>query len=81
MTKSCNCYFLDNIDAMAFGQDYGTLESDKEQWALDVISEALAVYWLQLPVCLFKMIADVFEGPSQDSWQGSKRMAAINAEG
>ena len=73
MTEYCNCYFLDNISAMASAQDYGTLKSDGEQWALDVISEALAVYGLQLPVCLFKMIADVFEGPSQDSWQGSIR--------
>lgn len=58
-TKWFNLYSFDVMGRLAFGKDYGMLESGEKHWALSLLSEGMQPLALMLPIWLFRMLTAI----------------------
>lgn len=56
MSKWFNLYAFDVMGRLAFGKDYGMLDSGQLHWALDLLSKGMEAAPSRLPVWMFRMV-------------------------
>ena len=59
VTKWFNLYSFDVMGRLAFGKDYGMLDSGEKHWALQLLSDGMEPLGLNLPTWLFRMLTSV----------------------
>ena len=59
VTKWFNLYSFDVMGRLAFGKDYGMLDSGEKHWALQLLSDGMAPLGLNFPTWLFRMLTSV----------------------
>ncbi|KAK5082012.1 hypothetical protein LTR05_007154 [Lithohypha guttulata] len=58
-TNLLNLYSFDTMGDLAFGNDFGMLESGKPHWAIKLLNEGMDPLGLQLPVWFFRTLAAI----------------------
>lgn len=59
VTKWFNLYSFDVMGRLAFGKDYGMLDSGEKHWALELLSEGMEPLALQPATWLFRVLAGI----------------------
>lgn len=59
VTKWFNLYSFDTMGRLAFGKDYGMLDSGEKHWALQLLSEGMAPLGLFMPMWFFRILKDI----------------------
>jgi cytochrome P450 len=59
VTKWFNLYSFDVMGRLAFGKDYGMLDSGEKHWALQLLSDGMAPLGLNLPTYFFRMLVSI----------------------
>ncbi|EME46239.1 hypothetical protein DOTSEDRAFT_148279 [Dothistroma septosporum NZE10] len=54
MTTWFNLYSFDVMGRLAFGKDYGMVESGKRHWALDLLTEGMEISAFKVPTWVFR---------------------------
>lgn len=58
-TKWFNLYSFDVMGRLAFGKDYGMLDTGEKHWALELLSEGMQPLAYLMPVWLFRMLTAI----------------------
>ena len=58
-SKWFNLYAFDVMGRLAFGKDYGMLDSGERHWALDLLIEGMEAAPPRLPVWLFRILVNI----------------------
>lgn len=58
-TNLLNLYSFDTMGDLAFGQDFGMLESGKPHWAIKLLSDGMDPLGLQFPTWFFRTVAAI----------------------
>jgi tryprostatin B 6-hydroxylase len=59
VTKWFNLYSFDVMGRLAFGKDYGMLDSGEKHWALQLLSDGMEPLGLNLPTWFFRMLTGI----------------------
>ena len=59
MSKWFNLYSFDVMGRLAFGKDYGMLDSGERHWALDLLSEGMEAAPARLPSWAFRILVSI----------------------
>lgn len=59
VTTWFNLYSFDVMGRLTFGKDYGMVASGKRHWALDLLTEGMAVSGLRIPTWTFRILISV----------------------
>jgi cytochrome P450 len=59
VTKWFNLYSFEVMGRLAFGKDYGMLDSGEKHWAIQLLSDGMAPLGLNLPPWFFRMLISV----------------------
>lgn len=58
-TNWFNLYSFDVMGRLAFGKDYGMVESGKRHWALDLLTEGMIISAYRVPTWVFRVLLSV----------------------
>jgi cytochrome P450 len=59
VTKWFNLYSFDVMGRLAFGKDYGMLDSGEKHWALQLLSDGMAPLGLNMPTWFFRLLTNI----------------------
>lgn len=59
VTTWFNLYSFDVMGRLAFGKDYGMVESGKRHWALDLLTEGMEISAFKIPTWVFRILVSV----------------------
>lgn len=59
VTTWFNLYSFDVMGRLAFGKDYHMVENGKRHWALDLLTEGMAISGLRLPTWVFRILLSI----------------------
>ncbi|KAK4627014.1 Cytochrome P450 monooxygenase [Fulvia fulva] len=59
MTTWFNLYSFDVMGRLAFGKDYGMIESGKRHWALDLLTEGMGISAYKIPTWVFRILLSI----------------------